>query len=338
MPEFLEGTTDLPAVGKIKKVYIMVPAGIAAAYLGWRWYQARQGGQDYDPTATGLYSTDDLSDYGLATTGGGTTVTGNTGNTVTDATGTDTIDSNREWSNKAIELLGNQGFDGQAVAAALGEFLARRALDKDEASIARAALAVAGQPPENGPFSVVEEAGAGTGTLPAPTNLRAWDKPTPSQVGLQWDPVAGAMYYRVFRTDQGDEPMGASADTKFHVKGLQANTSHSFYVRAVGTTGKIGGKSNTIALKTTAVKLARPTGLKASAITKTSFRVTCSKVTGATYYRWIIDGHAAQPTDQPYKDFTGLKAGSIHRVVVYADTTNQEPGPHSATISVKTKK
>lgn len=333
----MEGTADVPGVGKIKKRYILIPAGVAGAYVAWRWYQAKQESANVDTTASGLYSSPDTSEYGLSTTGGSTTVTGNTGSTVTDATG-DAITDNAKWSNKAIELLTNQGYDGATVSAALGDFLARRALDKTEATIARAALAVAGQPPVNGPFSVIEEAGTSTGTLPAPTNLKAWGTPTTTQVGMQWDTVPGALHYRIYRSDLGDEPIGDSIDTKFNAKGLSPHHTYSFFVRAVGTTNKLGGKSNVITLKTTDVKLTKPTGLKASAVTRSSFRVSCTPVKGATYYRWTIDGHAVQPTDQPYKDFTGLKPNTAHRVSVQADTTNQSPGPASSPLTVRTKK
>jgi hypothetical protein len=339
MPEFMEGTIDVPGAGKVKKRYILIPAGLAGVYVAWRWYQASQDTSGSDQgQSTGMYTSDDLSEYGLSTTGGGTTVTGNTGSTVTDATSSTVIDDNREWSNDAIERLTNQGYDGATVSAALGEFLDRRALDKNEATIVRAALAVSGQPPVGGPWSVLEESGAGTGTLPAPTNLRGWNSPQPTMIGLQWDKVDGALYYRVFRTDLGEEPIGASSDTMMNAKGLTPNSPYSFYVRAVGTTGKVGGKSNVVQIKTAAVKLAKPSGLKPSAITRTSFRVSCSPVPGATGYRWFLNGKQIAPSDAPYRDFTGLKAKTTYSVAVAADNSTQAPGPTSTAIKVTTKK
>lgn len=334
MPEFLQGDVQVPVAGKIKKRYIAIPAVLAAGYVGFRWYQASQDSADAaaDPASTGLYSSDDLSDYGLSTTGGATTVTGNTGNTTTDA---NAIGTNAEWANLATEKLGNMGYDQIAVGNALGEFLARRALDKTEATIARAAIAQAGQPPVGGPYSVLEEAGAGTGTLAAPTNLKLVSA-TSTSVSMTWDKVNGAGGYRVYRGT--GENIGMSLDNKFTATGLNSGSSFPFSVSAFGTTGKVGGRSAIVTMKTADVKLAKPSGLKASAITKTSFRVSCTPVKGAEYYRWIIDGHAGQPTDQPYKDFTGLKAGGTHRVQVYADTTHQNPGPESSTLTVKLKK
>jgi hypothetical protein len=338
MGDLLNGTVDVPGAGPLKKRYLAIPAGLAVAYVGWRWYQARQDASAEDPSASGLYSTDDLTDMGLSTTGGSGTVTGNTGSIVTDATGTDTIDSNVEWTNKALELLGNQGYDGQAVSSALGEFLARRALDKSEATIARAAMGVAGQPPENRPWSVIEEAGTGTGTLNAPSNLRKWDTPTDTQIGIQWEPVPGAPHYRIFRNDLGTEPIGDSYDTKFWARGLTPNHSYSFHVAAVSTDGKTGKNSNTYTGRTAQRKLAKPATPKASAITKTSFRVSVAPVKGAELYRWYLNGKGVSPSDQPYRDFTGMKPNTTYHVSVAADLHTQAPGPTSNALSVKTKR
>lgn len=335
MTEFMHGTVDVPGAGKMKKAYVYVPAGLAAVYVGWRWYQAKQEPADAPQGSDGLYTSDDLSDYGESTTGGTGTVSGNTGSTTTDGTSNSAIDDNAEWTQRAVELLGNAGYDGATVYAALGEYLARRALDKNEATIARAAIAAAGQPPIGGPYPVLEEAGANTGTLAAPTNLKATAS-TASSISMTWDKVSGAMGYRVYRST--GENVGMSLDNKFTATGLPSSSSFPFSVAAFGTTGKVGGRSAIVTMKTADVKLAKPSGLKASAVTKTSFRVTCAPVKGATYYRWTIDGHAGQPTDQPYKDFTGLKANSSHRITVYADTTNQKPGPESGTLTVRTKK
>jgi hypothetical protein len=345
MSEFGGGdaTVNVPMAGRVKKRYLMIPAGAALAFVAYRWYQSRQDAASADAsTSDGTYSTPDLTDYGQSTTGGQTTVTGNTGNVVTD--GTNGLATNADWTNKAIELLTNQGYDGATVAAALGDFLAHLTLTKAEATIARAALAVAGQPPVGGPYSVKEEATTGgSGTLAAPGHLRAWDKTTDTQVGMQWDQVHGAAHYRIYRSDLGDEPIGDSLDTMFRAQGLTPNHTYHFYVRAMSTTGKLGSKSSTLTAKTAGVKLTAPTGLHASAITRSSFRVSCSAVKGATYYRWQFADSSGNwrdsgASDQPYHDFTGLNPNHSYRVRVQADTTNQTPGPLSAPVTVKTKK
>jgi hypothetical protein len=335
MPEFMEGTVNAPVVGRTKKAYILIPVGLAGAYIAWRWYQASQT-PDEPAVSDGTYSSDDLSEYGLSTTGGATSVTGNTGNTQTDATNPNAIDDNAEWTQRAVEQLGNAGYDSAVVYAALGEFLARRALDKTEASIARTAMAAAGQPPEGRPWSVLEEAGTNTGTLPAPTNVRANGSATSTSIPIQWDKVDGAAYYRIYRGT--GENVGSSTDTKASVTGLQPDTAYPLSVAAVGTTGKVGGRSSVVTLRTARVKLGKPTGLKASAITRSSFRVTASPVKGATYYRWYVGGRASGASDKPYRDFTGLRANTVHAISVAADTSNQEPGPRSSELRVKTKR
>ena len=333
----LNGTVDVPAVGRVKKRYVVIPAGIAALYVGWRWYQARQDGAEPAPGADGYYSTDDLSEYGLSTTGGATNVTGNTGNTVTDGTKPDAIDDNAEWTDRAVEKLGNAGYDTAVVYAALGEFLARRSLDKSEATIVRAAVAAAGQPPVGGPYAVIEAATQGPVELAAPKNVRVTAK-TSTSVTLAWDAVPGAGYYRAYRSGSSTNVGATDAGNRtIVITGLQPATEYTFQVAADTTTGKPGPKSAGVKAKTSSVKLAKPTGLKASSVTKSSFRVTCSKVTGAQYYRWYLNGKAVGASDQPYRDFTGLKGKTTYSVTVAADTTTQEPGPQSAALRVKTK-
>lgn len=337
MPEFTTGTVDVPAVGRVKKVYVLVPAGIAAAYVAWRWYSASQAASDAPPPgADGLYSSSDLSEYGLSTTGGATTVTGNAGSTVTDGTNPNAIDDNAEWTERVLERLGNQGYNGQVVAAAVGEFLARRSLDPAEARIARAALAVAGQPPVGGPYPVLEAAATGTTTLAAPTGLKVTKVGT-SSVSLAWTTVPGASEYAVYRSDTGSMTVRATGGS-VTIYGLKPYTPYSFQVAAVGSGGKVGPKSSQVNTKTTIDPLKRPATPKISAVTKTSFRATTTAVSGATRYRWFLNGKEWPSNEAPYRDFTGLRPNTAYSVGVQADAINNRPGPMSATASTRTKR
>lgn len=337
MPEFLEGTVDVPGAGKLKKVYVYVPFGLAAVYVGWRWYQAKQDAAAGPDESSGVYTSADLSDLGQSTSGGSTNVTGNTGSTTTDATNPNTIDDNAEWTQKAVELLGNAGYDSATVYAALGEFLARRSLDKNEASIARTAVGAAGQPPVGGPYSVIEAAATDTTTLAAPTGLSA-SNITSTSVTISFNPVAGAGYYRAYRSGASTNVGATDAGNhSIQITGLQPNTSYDFYIAADTTLGKPGPRSSPLKAKTAPVKLATPSGLKSSAVTKSSFRVSCNKVSGATYYRWYVNGNASGASDQPYRDFTGLRSKTSYRISVAADTGNQNPSKQSNPLTVKTK-
>jgi hypothetical protein len=198
---------------------------------------------------------------------------------------------------------------------------------------------MAGQPPVGGPYPVNEQATTGgTGVLAAPAHLRAWDKTTDTQIGMQWDPVPGALHYRIYRNDLGSEPIGDSFDTKFWARGLTPNHSYSFHVAAISADGKAGKPSATYTAHTVQRKLAKPATPKASAITKTSFRATVAPVAGAETYKWWLNGRESGSTDKPYRDFTGLHSNTTYSVAVAADLHTEAPGPKSNTIHVKTKK
>jgi len=334
MTDVLQGDVKVPGLGKAKKLYVYGGLGLAGTYVAWRWYQASR-------------ATDDgpVSDYEVAGVGdgvgvvtGGTDGTAGSGNSnvETDGTRTDSIDTNAEWTNKAVEQLANAGYDPATVYAALGEFLARRSLDSSEASIARAALAATGQPPVGGPFSVIESAAPGSTTLRAPSGLKA--TPTATSATVSWSAVEGASHYMLYRSDLGSAVPQRVSGTSVTIPNLKNATTYRVQVSAVSTLGKESAKSSQVTFATKAVALAKPTGLKASNIGRTSFRVSCSKVAGATYYRWYVNGAPYGASDQPFRDFTSRRANTTYKVTVSADVTNQTPGPQSSALTVKTKK
>lgn len=246
MADFLEGDVKVPGIGKTKKWVVYGIGGLAGAYVVFRWWQAGRGSE---PEGDDLLYNPDLSEYGQSTAGGAFNVGGNTGSTVTDGTNPNAINTNAEWTQRAVELLANAGYDPAVVYAALGEFLARRALDPQEATIARAALAAAGQPPEGRPWSVIEEATTGgTGTLPAPGGLSVKGT-TETTVTLGWSAVNGAGSYQVYRDGSAAT---TSSGTSVTVSGLTASTTYKFAVAAISTTGKTGSKSGEVSAKTAA--------------------------------------------------------------------------------------
>jgi chitodextrinase len=244
--DILQGDVKVPGLGKTKKWVIYGVGGAAAAYVGYRWYTANRSGTS--TADTGLYTTPDQTEMGSSATGGPLNIGGNTSSTVTDGTTPESIDTNAEWTQKAVELLSNAGYDPATVAAALGEFLARRALDKTEATIARAALGMVGQPPEGRPWTVIEEASTGTGTLRAPTGL-AVKGTTDSTISLGWGSVSGAGSYKVY--ENGSVKLTVSG-TSATVTGLKESTTYKFAVAAVSTLGKTGSKSGEVTAKTKA--------------------------------------------------------------------------------------
>ena len=331
-----EKTVTIPKIGKVKKVYLWAAIGLVGAYVAWRWYSAGAAGGDetsYETTDVG----EGIDASGVVGAGGASGNVQYAGST-TDATSSDDIDSNAEWTQAAVQFLANQGKDPVAVSEALGEFIDRRPLDDAEQSIARAAMAAFGQPPENRPWTVIPQ--VGPTTMTAPANLRAWDKTTTSQIGFQWDPVPGATHYRIYRADLGSEPIGDSFDTKFWARGLKANTTYRFQVAAISTLGKTGPKSSAYTAKTTAVALKAPTGVKVSQITKNTVVVSWGGVPGADYYRIYINNIAHGNADAGIRSYKvyGLKPNTSYYATVAADTTNQNPGPKSGKATFKTKR
>lgn len=333
----IEGDVSLPGGKKVPKKAAYIGGALALGYVGWRWYTASTA--DTGPAAgTGIYTTPDQTEIGDSATGGSLSVGGNTGSTSADGTNPNAVNTNADWTQRAADVLASAGYDQAVVYAALGEFIARRSLDPAEATIALAALAAMGQPPIGGPYSVIEEAATGTGTLPAPTNLRSGGSSTDTVIRLKWDAVPGAGSYRIFRTDLGSEPIGTSIDTVGEARGLTPNKSYSFYVVAVSTANKPGGKSSIYSGKTSARTLSAPHGFKAANVTRTSFRIAFPAVPGAEFYRWAINGNATSPTDQPFRDFTGLRPNTTYTVVARADVHTQNPGPLSGNFRIKTKR
>lgn len=339
MPEFLEGTIDVPAIGKTKKAYVLVPVGVVGAYVAWRWYQASRSTADTPPASDGTYSTDDLSEYGLSTTGGTSTVTGNTGNTTTDATSPTAIDDNAEWSQRAVERLGNAGYDQATVYNALGEFLGRKALDKTEASIVRAALAATGQPPEGRPWSVIEEATTGgTGTLAAPTGLKATEI-MPTSVTLTYSAVTGAASYSAYDAKSAFVA-GSGQGTTIRIGSLTPNTKYSFSVAARSSTGKAGPKSTPVSFTTKPLALKAPTGLKVTGTGQRHVSLAWSPLAGAGEY--LIQQEKPQRTWESVDTSDvamGLSPGTSYRFrVAGLQPGSRTPGPWSVWVTSKTKR
>lgn len=335
----LGGTVTLPGVGPVKKKMVIGVGSAAAAFVLWRYWQARKASatDTQDATAQDPGMTDGgtlpsvagavspTNSYGLPDGSQGSTDSyGFTGTT------------NSQWSQYAANQLSaaSDKWSYGDIAEALGAFINNRPLTSTQQSIVQAAIALAGPPPE-GTHPIIP--GGDTAITVAPKNLRKWDAATPTQIGMQWDPVAGAVHYRIFRSGLG-EPVGDSADTKFHAQGLTPNTSYGFQVAAVTASNQVGPKSGTFTSRTAAVSLAKPSGVRVSSVTKTSAVVSCSPVNGATGYLWYINGVAHGHSDGPRYTVTSLRPGTAYKLSAAADTSTQGPGPQSGQVTFRTKK
>lgn len=347
----LKGTVTLPGVGPVKKKILFGVGGAAAAFVLWRYWQGAQAGADDGavpgdsdgdgfadggvlPSVSGAVRPD--NDYGLpdGSGGGSTDSYGFTGTT------------NSQWTQYAATQLSaaSDKWSYGDVLEALGQYLASRPLTSTQQAIVQAAIAAAGPPPV-GTHPVVP--GGDVPILVAPTGVRVTGT-TQTTVTLAWSPVPGAGYYRAYRSGSSTN-VGATdgANTTITIGGLKPNTEYSFQVAADTTSGKPGPKSAVVKGRTKGVALAKPGGVKVSSVTKTSAKVSWSKVAGAEYYRIYVDdptrtgglvAHGSADGGLTSYTVTGLKPNTAYKVAVAADTTNSNPGPKSGAVSFRTKK
>lgn len=173
-------------------------------------------------------------------------------------------ETNEQWGRAAIVYLLSEGKDPGLSMLAISRYIGEYSLTSEQQALVSLAINKLGPPPQlptnppdlpttpttptpTTPTPTTPTPGA---TLSAPKNLRVWGKgPSVLTVPLQWDSVAGAAYYRVYRKGVAFN-IGASTDTKTTIGGLRPNTSYTFHVRAVGATGKLGPSSAAKTFKT----------------------------------------------------------------------------------------
>lgn len=330
----LAGKIDVPAIGPVNKKVIVGIGGGAAIYIGYMFYKSR--------TAVSADATDTTADSGLEDPGVLPSVSGavsadNTYGSGSTVTSTDdygfTGTTNSQWTQyTSTQLSQSDRWSYTDIVDALGNYLSGKPLSTTQQAIAQAAIAIAGYPPVG---SHVIVPGGNTAITVAPTGLKVVST-TSSTATLSFNAVAGAGYYRAYRSGASTN-VGGTDGTTITVSGLQPNTSYSFSVAADTTSGVPGPKSAAVTGKTKAVSLARPTGLKATAVTKNSVTLTCAKVSGAQYYHWYLGSTPRGASDGPTYTIGGLSPKRKYTFYVAADTTSNTPGPKSAGLSVTTK-
>ncbi|MER5756185.1 PHB depolymerase family esterase [Streptomyces sp. NPDC002088] len=105
-------------------------------------------------------------------------------------------------------------------------------------------------------FFGLDGSGPGTGSLPAPTGLKA-TAVTDTSISLSWNGVSGAADYVVYRDGN---PVGTQSGTSYADTGLQTGTSHTYAVAARDANGTAGSRSGTITATTSGSAAACYTG------------------------------------------------------------------------------
>lgn len=227
---------DVPKVGPVKKTYLYVAGAGIAGYVIWRYWQASQAaaaaaaapapesagtiGADIGSGAGGYY---DPNGDGI----GGSSTVGNV------------LSTDQDWYAAGLLALEDAGYDTGAAAVALGKYLRSEPLTAAEQAMVTVALAAAGNPP-TGARAIVTDSSPSPSGLTAPQNLRSAGAPTTAAIPMQWDPVAGASGYLVYR---GYTQIATVSGTSYTAGGLSPDTSYTHTVRATNTGGTLGPAS-----------------------------------------------------------------------------------------------
>lgn len=333
----LEGEVQIPKLGGVKKRTLAIVGVIATGFVGWKYWQNRgvtsYSGDTTDGTDPGF------GDAGVLPSVSGA-VSGDNSYGISDGSTSPTVDTygftgttNAQWTQYAsTQLVNSDVWSYTDIVTALGNYLNSKPLTTTQQQIVQAAIAVAGYPP-TGTHPIIS--GGDAKITVAPTGLKVVSK-TSTTVTLSCNPVAGAGYYRWYRSGASTN-VGSSDGPNVTISGLTPNTSYSFQVAADTTNGSPGPKSGSVTTKTESVNLATPATPTVSAITTTTAKVTTKTVSGATGYNWYINGIAHGHSDAPTYTVSGLKPKTRYAVSVAADNNTQAPGKQSARKSFTTK-
>lgn len=226
-----------PKDPKAKKAYLVV-GGAAAAFVAYRWWQARSAGAPVDATV-GTSSVTQGEGGGLAP--GGNVQYAGAGD-LSGPPSTPTVNS--EWTALVVDRLVQQGWEGSVVQAALGLYLTSQPLTAQQETIVRAAIAVAGRPPV-GTYSIIHSTAPSSKPpaqkppvgISAPHGFRA-SAVTRSSATLSWQPVSGAVRYELQRQWGSRAVQDIGDTTNAYFTGLRPGGKYTVWVRAVDSDGK----------------------------------------------------------------------------------------------------
>lgn len=323
-------TVSVPAVGDVKKKYVMISGALVAGIVGYAWWKRGTAA----PADVPAYTEEDVTADGVADTAGGS-AGGSANSGGADHNDEGVITSDSQWAQRASEILSG-AYDPAAVAEALGAYLTHQPLTTAQAAIVRAAIGQFGYPP-GGAYAVNTGGGTNPSALTEPKSVHVRSK-TGSMITLQWNPVAGASYYRLFQ-EGVSENVGATNDPIQGVGNLRPNTSYRFRVAAVDAHGKTGPYSAWVSAKTSGATLKAPAGLKVRKVTNHSVTLAWSKVSGADGYRIYRSdsGYNVGASKDASVTISGLSPNKTYKFAVRAEAGNTI-GPQSHWVSVRTKR
>lgn len=321
---------NVPKLGKMNKKIVLPIVGVAAAYVGYRYYKSRQAAalpvdspayQDAGtiPGVSGAVNPNNA--YG-GTTGG----TGGDGN--------NQITTNAQWSQYAIGQLSQSGrWDPADIASALGNFLTDQPLADAQQTIVRAAIGVAGYPPV-GSHAVIP--GGNTSLSIAPSGVSV-SGITGTTAMVNFLPVSGAKTYNVYRSGSSS-PVGTSSSTPISIQGLTPATKYTVQVAGVSASGAVGPKSSAVSFTTASATAVQPSQPHLGTVTKdrATLSTSISSSTGIIGYRWNLNGRLANQTTGNVVTLTNLSPNTSYSVTVQSVTNSGKTSHVSTAKSFRT--
>lgn len=248
-------TVTVPGVGPVKAGYVYAGGGLVVALVGYSYWRRRGAAAPADQLVDQL--PDDAGNPDVADGWGN--VPGQTGN----STGGWVPDGDRdpatasEWTQQAIERMTSIGYDGQAVASAIGLWLGQQTVSANQADMIRTVKAIMPKVPGYDPEPPIrvglptppDTGGGGTpppsGTLPAPWLHHVI--PSRTSAIMQWNLVPGAKGYRVWVNNTGRNVGKVSS---YNFSPLPAGTALDFRVAAIDSQDRLGPMSQTVRVTT----------------------------------------------------------------------------------------
>lgn len=254
----MSGDIDVPGVGQVNAKWVYAGGAAVIGVVGYTYWRRRGS------AAAPVDAVDQLPADG--TTGdvgdGWGNVPGQTGN----STGSWVPDGERdpatpaEWTNTAIERMTSIGYDGQAVAQAIGLWLGRQSLTANQGDMIRTVKAVMpavpGYDPEP-PIQVGLPATPGTGgggTTPPPgkpavppaPHLHHVLRAGKGRITMEWNAAAGATAYVVYYTGGPAAGIRGIHGTSYTITGLPSGRLLHFSVASTNAAGRSARTSNVV--------------------------------------------------------------------------------------------
>jgi len=321
---------DVPKLGKINKKVLIPVVAVAAGFIGWRYWQARNNPTDSEAVDPGLEDPGTLPGVAGAVKPDNGYGSGNTGGS---GGGSGQITTNGEWSQFVIEKLAGDRWTNSELAEALGNFLTDRPLSDAQQAIVRAGVAVAGYPPV-GSHNIIP--GGNTGLTVAP-NAVTVSGITATTAMVNFLPVSGASTYRVYRSG-ASAAAGTGSSTPISLQGLTPGTSYTVTVSGVNGAGTEGPKSSPVTFKTVAAVAAKPAQPSVVSVTKDRATLRTIAVPNATSYKWYQNKKLVNSTSGPTVTLTNLIANGVYSVTVQSVTNTGAVSALSTAKSFRTAK